>query len=85
MRPATPIARMGHPTNCCCGPRWSGRGFEAAALGLAAHHTQRSRERAEHEVTLLAALVPLLDQTQLATLEQWLVEPPQGPMRRPPA
>ena len=60
--------------------------FSAAELGLATQVQQRTREQAEHEVELLAALVPLLDDSQRATLEQLLSEPPpapEGPRREP--
>lgn len=46
--------------------------FTAASLGAVEHHQQHVRERAEHEVELLAALVPLLDDAQLSTLEELL-------------
>lgn len=49
--------------------------FDAEALGLADLHVEHSLERATRLVELLGALVPLLDEDQLATLVEQLGSP----------
>jgi LTXXQ motif family protein len=55
--------------------------FDAASLGLAELHADHVTEQATRHVELLAALVPLLDDEQRATLEGLLREAPKGPTR----
>ena len=65
-------------------PGW---GWTAAlALGLVAIHEEHTARRARHEVELVAAVVPLLDDEQRARLEQLLRDGPprpEGPTREP--
>lgn len=60
--------------------------FEAEALGLAEVHVDHALGRATRHIEMLGALVPLLDDAQLATLVERLSEgPEQEPSRQTPA